>query len=321
MNDHFGWLLYPADDDLVLSDFNVDVSRPDDNWLPLVMLDRLHRSQGAYYHEALVFGLSPTTCPSSTELPLRIQGLDEKVSLFCLPANPELRDRWKRAIPRQETAGFSFESKYFHVCEKHFDVGDIIRAEVCTVNGNVVSLPRDRPKLVEGAIPRIFQGVLVYLSKPKERSHAPTRRPPAKRRRVVSSNCAEAEVAAVATADVTDPAEEETHDEVRTVNRLGGADAECLTEHAACFASELQRVKAQLRSVKQQLHSCQRKLAKVEAQVNEKRGMQETIQKLSGREMLIIDQPISSGQKWLLAGCVDRMAGGVHRLLVAGSVV
>ncbi|KAH7936848.1 hypothetical protein HPB49_005746 [Dermacentor silvarum] len=161
-----------------------------------------------------------------------------------------------------------------------------------SVNGYVVSLPRDRPKLVEDAIPGIFQGVPVYLSKPKERSHAPTPRPSAKRRRAVSSNCAEAEVAAVPTADVSDAAEEEIHDEVRIVNRLGGADAECLTEHAVCFASELQRVKAQLRSVKQQLHSCQRKLAKAEVQANEKRGMQETIQKLSGREMLIIDQCI-----------------------------
>ncbi|XP_049520043.1 uncharacterized protein LOC125944117 [Dermacentor silvarum] len=127
---------------------------------------------------------------------------------------------------------------------------------------------------------------------PDQRSHALKRRPPAKRLRAVSSNCAEAEVAAVATADVTDAAEEEIHEEVRTVNRLGGADAECLTEHAVCFASELQRVKDQLRSVKQQLHSCQRKLAKAKAQANEKRGMQETIQKLSGREMLIIDQCI-----------------------------
>ncbi|XP_049524925.1 uncharacterized protein LOC125946273 [Dermacentor silvarum] len=220
------------------------------------------------------------------------KGVDEKVSLFCLPANPELRDRWKRAIPRQETAGFSFESKYFRVCKKHFDAGDIVRADVCTVNGKVVSLPRDRPKLVEDAIPRIFQGVSVYLSKPKERSHAPKRHPPAKRLRTASSNCAEAEVAAVATANVTDAAEEKIHDEVRTVNRLGGADAECLTEHAVCFASELQRVKDQLRRVKQQLYSCQRKLAKAEAQANEKRGMQETIQKVSGREMLIIDQCI-----------------------------
>ncbi|KAH7941356.1 hypothetical protein HPB49_012564 [Dermacentor silvarum] len=216
-------------------------------------------------------------------------GVDEKVSLFCLPANPELRDRWKRAIPRQETAGFSFESKYVRVCEKHFDAGDIIRADVCTVNGSVVSLPRDRPKLAVDAIPRIFEGLPLYLAKPKERSRAPTRRPPAKRRREASSNCAAAEVAAVATAKFTNAAEEEIHDEVRTVSRLGGADAECQTEHAVCFASELQRLKAQLRSVKQQLYSCQRKLAKAEAQANAKRGMQKTIQKLSDREKLIID--------------------------------
>nr|XP_037279474.1 uncharacterized protein LOC119172463 isoform X2 [Rhipicephalus microplus] len=109
------------------------------------------------------------------------KGTVEKVSLFCLPANAEQRVRWKRAIPRQETAGFSFESKYARVCEKHFDASDIVRADVCTVNGDIVSLPRERPRLVEDAVPRIFEGLPSYLSKPKQRSRA-TKGPPLKGR-------------------------------------------------------------------------------------------------------------------------------------------
>lgn len=42
MNDYFGWLLDPAGEDqtlvLVVVDFNVDVSRQDDNWLPSFIL-------------------------------------------------------------------------------------------------------------------------------------------------------------------------------------------------------------------------------------------------------------------------------------------
>ncbi|KAL3194631.1 hypothetical protein MRX96_016092 [Rhipicephalus microplus] len=35
----------------------------------------------------------------------------DKASLFCLPSDHEQRDRWKRAISRQGTDAFSFESK------------------------------------------------------------------------------------------------------------------------------------------------------------------------------------------------------------------
>ncbi|XP_075729099.1 gamma-tubulin complex component 6 isoform X6 [Rhipicephalus microplus] len=215
------------------------------------------------------------------------KGTVEKVSLFCLPANAEQRVRWKRAIPRQETAGFSFESKYARVCEKHFDASDIVRADVCTVNGDIVSLPRERPRLVEDAVPRIFEGLPSYLSKPKQRSRA-TKGPPLKRPRELSPDCD----ATVANADVSSAADKEIEDVVRTENRNGYADAECQTEVTVCSASELQRVKAQLRSVKQQLQSCQRKLTKAEAHANRKNGVYADIHKLSDREKLIIDQCI-----------------------------
>ncbi|XP_075736221.1 uncharacterized protein LOC119161015 isoform X3 [Rhipicephalus microplus] len=133
------------------------------------------------------------------------KGNVEKVSLFCLPADAEQRDRWKRAIPRQETVGFLFDSKYVRVCEKHFDASDIVRADVCTVNRNIVSLPRDRPRLVEGAAPRIFEGLPAYLSKPRQRSRGLTKRPPVKRPREPSPDCD----ATVANADVSIVADEE----------------------------------------------------------------------------------------------------------------
>ncbi|XP_075738533.1 uncharacterized protein LOC142783810 [Rhipicephalus microplus] len=159
------------------------------------------------------------------------------------------------------------------------------------MNGNIVSLPRDRPRLVEGAAPRIFEGLPAYLSKPKQRSRGLTKHLPVKRPRELSPDCD----ATVANADVSTAADEEMDvfaDIVRTENRPGFADAECQTEVPVCSASELQRVKAQLRSVKQQLQSCQRKLAKAETRTNKKGGMYGDIHKLSDREKLIIDQCI-----------------------------
>ena len=47
------------------------------------------------------------------------------------------------------------------MCEKRFDASDIVRADVCTVTGNIVSLPRDRPRLVEDSVPRIVCVVCV----------------------------------------------------------------------------------------------------------------------------------------------------------------
>ncbi|KAL3189721.1 hypothetical protein MRX96_021186 [Rhipicephalus microplus] len=71
----------------------------------------------------------------------------EKAPLFCLPSDREQRDRWKRAIPRQETDAFSFESKAVRVSEKHFDRTDIIRADEFKISGQSVLLQREKPKL------------------------------------------------------------------------------------------------------------------------------------------------------------------------------
>uniref|UniRef100_A0A224Z7Q2 THAP domain containing protein n=1 Tax=Rhipicephalus zambeziensis TaxID=60191 RepID=A0A224Z7Q2_9ACAR len=95
------------------------------------------------------------------------RGTVEKVSLFALPSDPECRNKWKRAIPRQETGTFSFSSPNVRVCDRHFDKQDIIREDECVIQGTLVRLPRDRAKLKADAIPRLFEGLPAYLSKKK----------------------------------------------------------------------------------------------------------------------------------------------------------
>ncbi|XP_049524615.1 uncharacterized protein LOC125946158 [Dermacentor silvarum] len=89
------------------------------------------------------------------------KGTTEMVSLFRLPIDKELREKWKWAIPRQEGGGFNFE------CAKHFDASDIVTAYNFNINGDAVSLEREQPTLKTNAIPRIFEGLPAYLTKPK----------------------------------------------------------------------------------------------------------------------------------------------------------
>ncbi|XP_077551081.1 uncharacterized protein LOC144164421 isoform X2 [Haemaphysalis longicornis] len=113
----------------------------------------------------------------------------EKASLFSLPSDRERRDMWIRAIPRQETGAFSFESKNVRVCEKHFDPADVIRADGFIVHGQAVSLLRHKVKLRDGAMPRVFQDLPARLAKPKPpkpRARSQKVNTPAKRRRVAS---------------------------------------------------------------------------------------------------------------------------------------
>lgn len=97
------------------------------------------------------------------------KGTTEKVSLFCLASDGEQRDNWKWAILRQETGGFSFNSKYVRVCKKHFDASEITRADEYVVKRDAVSLQRDKPILRPNAIPRKFDGLSAYLTKAKPR--------------------------------------------------------------------------------------------------------------------------------------------------------
>lgn len=47
-------------------------------------------------------------------------------------------EKWKWAIPRQETGGFSVGSKYVRVCEKHFEATDIIPADDFVVRSDLL---------------------------------------------------------------------------------------------------------------------------------------------------------------------------------------
>lgn len=71
----------------------------------------------------------------------------------------------ERAIPREEVGNFTLESKNVSVCQKHFDVTDIVSADDFVMNGEVVSFQCDRPKPSAVALPRIFKGLPAYLSK------------------------------------------------------------------------------------------------------------------------------------------------------------
>ncbi|KAG0411943.1 hypothetical protein HPB47_010917, partial [Ixodes persulcatus] len=109
-------------------------------------------------------------------------GTTEKVSLFCLPIDRVQPEKWKRAIPWQETGGFTFDSKYVQVREKHSDATDIIRADECVVKDDAVSIQREKPILSPNAILRTFDSLPAYLKKPRPRTQMLTRRQPGKRR-------------------------------------------------------------------------------------------------------------------------------------------
>ncbi|KAL3192662.1 hypothetical protein MRX96_058883 [Rhipicephalus microplus] len=210
----------------------------------------------------------------------------EKASLFCFPSSAELREKWKRAVPRLEAGGFSFESKNVRVCEKHFDASDVVRTDEHIVNGVVVSLQRERPRLRTNAVPRIFDGLPAYLTKPKPRSRPATQRQPAKRRRELSP-----EYAAVECQNVnTDSAGEASDD--AAASDSGHADQACQMEQAVCSFLEVQALKAQLSSTRQRLERCQKQLAKMRVLANKNARLLQNLDMLSTREKLIYDQCI-----------------------------
>ncbi|KAH7962539.1 hypothetical protein HPB52_016794 [Rhipicephalus sanguineus] len=83
----------------------------------------------------------------------------------------------------------NFESNYTHVCANHFDAPDIVTACDFNINGDSVSLKRDKPTLKADAIPRNFEGLPSYLTKRKPRFHSSTMQPPCKQPR--QSSCEE----------------------------------------------------------------------------------------------------------------------------------
>ncbi|XP_067126884.1 uncharacterized protein [Centruroides vittatus] len=99
----------------------------------------------------------------------------EKRTLFSAPKDEELRKKWSKLIPR----GDKIFDEYCCVCELHFDEQFIERKFKHIINGEEVTIPRDRPKLVSDAIPTIFPNLPKYLS------YIPKKRPPPKERNII----------------------------------------------------------------------------------------------------------------------------------------
>jgi THAP domain len=74
----------------------------------------------------------------------------ETVSVFSFPKDPEMLERWKRLIPRENLE----VTKPTVVCRKHFVDSFIIRTISATrPDGSVLTMPLKNPKLSTDAIP------------------------------------------------------------------------------------------------------------------------------------------------------------------------
>lgn len=85
----------------------------------------------------------------------------QRVSLFSVPKEPERLKAWQRAVPRADQV-LDASSR---ICELHFDEQYIVRSFTHTINGETVTIPRDRPVLTSDAIPTVFPNLPQYLSK------------------------------------------------------------------------------------------------------------------------------------------------------------
>ncbi|XP_077486363.1 uncharacterized protein LOC144097541 [Amblyomma americanum] len=227
------------------------------------------------------------------------KGVTEKVSLFRFPADKELSEKWKRAIPREEAGDFNFDSKYARVCDRHFHAAHIIRVEEFAVNGDAVSLQRGRPALRPDALPRIFEGLPGYLTKSKQRRRSPVARKQVKRRREPSCYSLPTQDAAEACSSATDPAA--AGDDIDVValtttdsGRDRTSDAACQTDQVVgCVTCvEVQSLKRQLRAAKQQLEHCQKKVATLKVEVKKLQRLHQSVGNLSERGKLIFHQSV-----------------------------
>lgn len=87
---------------------------------------------------------------------------DDRVHIFRLPENPpELKRAWIRALHREDIDRL----KVVNVCIKHFREEDVeYFHEVPNGDGTFTSVPRDKLKLKEGAIPSLLPGCPSYYS-------------------------------------------------------------------------------------------------------------------------------------------------------------
>lgn len=239
-----------------------------------------------------------------------------KASLFRLPSDPIEKERWKRAIPREETGSFKFDSPNTRVCALHFDPSDIIRTDNFIVNQELVSHDRIVPKLRAGAVPRIFPNCPSYLTTPKPRSRVrktrlPDPRPaackPATTTKRKQSACASHENRDEATPGPPPKilrlsSKENVDPDIRSDQAAWNGDDEglhtyekcCQTDDGGvCTKTELLRVKGKLWQAQNAIRSLQRRLAQKVKECRTSHVLREEHpkeEKLPGRQRLILDQ-------------------------------
>ena len=85
----------------------------------------------------------------------------ERVSVFKIPDDPDMRAKWMRMIPRDNL----IVNERTVVCEKHFVSHFIIRVDTSArADGSILSVPRKIPKLAVDAYPSVFPNLPSYLS-------------------------------------------------------------------------------------------------------------------------------------------------------------
>ncbi|KAH8010009.1 hypothetical protein HPB51_024359 [Rhipicephalus microplus] len=185
-------------------------------------------------------------------------------------------------------------SGYRGTTEKHFDASDIVTTYDFNINGDAVSLERDKPTLKADAVPSIFGGLPSYLTKRKPRPRSSTNRSPRKRARESSCETEEQRASPTTCSDRTDAASVNEADVALTSETVETyyTDTACQTDRlvdcASCAA--VQKLRCQLRAAKQQLRQCQTKLAEFRKKTAKYERQQQSLQRLSDREKLIIDE-------------------------------
>ncbi|KAH8041107.1 hypothetical protein HPB51_013767 [Rhipicephalus microplus] len=93
----------------------------------------------------------------------------EKRHFFAPPSDPQLLERWVRAIPRAD----KLLSKTCKVCDVHFMQHDIVKTYKHAIDGQVVEIDRGCWALQPEAVPCQFPNVPSYLSKTIKRRRSP----------------------------------------------------------------------------------------------------------------------------------------------------
>ncbi|XP_075724096.1 uncharacterized protein LOC142766139 [Rhipicephalus microplus] len=157
------------------------------------------------------------------------------------------------------------------------------------------SLKGDQTSAVFSATPVYFWWPsFVSHTKRKPRPRSSTYRSPRKRARESSCETEEQRASPTTCSDRTDAASVNeadvalTSETVETYHTDTACQTDRLVDCASCAA--VQKLRCQLRAVKQQLRQCQTKLAEFRKKTAKYERQQQSLQRLSDREKLIIDQ-------------------------------